>query len=226
MEIPYKIIHRKVKYPRLEFKDLQLVLILPIGINEPFEIIEKRKKWIQKKWNELQEAMKQAGRPKDFMIFGENYMIENCQINNPVINHSNKKIQLNQENSEHQRIIQNLLKELLKTRVQCILEEYHKKLEFQTNKIFIKSQHTKWGSCSNKKNISLNIKLVCLPENLLKYVIFHEITHLKYKKHNYYFWQIVSQEFPNYKKLEEKLRGYWFMTEFLFQNITKQSSQP
>jgi len=48
MEIEYKIEHRKVKYPRLEFKGLQLLVILPLEIRDPYEVIEKRRKWIQK----------------------------------------------------------------------------------------------------------------------------------------------------------------------------------
>jgi predicted metal-dependent hydrolase len=226
MEIPYKVIHRKVKYPRLEFKDLQLLVILPMEINDPFEIIEKRKTWIQKKWSDIQEAIKQAEKPKDFMIFGETYIIENSKISKPTINHNTKKIQLNQENTRHMKIILNQLKELLNAKAKSIIEEYQKKLELKPNKILIKRQYTKWASCSDRKNISLNIKLICLPENMVKYVIYHEITHLKHKKHNYTFWQTISQEFPNYKKQEQNLREYWFTTEFLFQNLTKQHNRP
>jgi predicted metal-dependent hydrolase len=102
-----------------------------------------------------------------------------------------------------------------------VIEEYAIELGFKPNKIFVKRQKTKWGSCSNKKNITLNLKLVCLPEQTLKYIIFHEITHLKYKRHNQIFWQTISQKFPNYKEQERKLLEYWFTTELLFQNIIK-----
>jgi hypothetical protein len=48
VEIKYKIEHRNVRYPRLEFKGLQLLVILPLEMRDPYEVIEKRKKWIQK----------------------------------------------------------------------------------------------------------------------------------------------------------------------------------
>ena len=221
MEIKYKIEHRKVKYPRLEFKGLQLLVILPLEINDPYEIIEKRKKWIQKKWNIIQEAIKKANVSKDFMIFGETYIIERNKTEIPTIDRSSKKIRLNPENPKHQKIILKNLKNLLKIKIKPIIEEYTKKYSIYPNKIMIKSQQTKWGSCSNKKNISLNLKLVCLPEKIIKYIIFHEMTHLKHKRHNQTFWQIISLEFPNYKEQEQKLLEYWFATEIFFKNLAK-----
>jgi predicted metal-dependent hydrolase len=155
------------------------------------------------------------------MIFGETYTIENTTTERPTINHKEKKIHLNYENNSYPRIILNQLKKLLKVRVKPIVEEYASKFGFKPNKILIKRQQTKWGSCSGRKNITLNLKLVCLPEQTIRYIIFHELTHLKHKRHNQAFWQTISQEFPNYKKQEQKLLEYWFTTELLFQNLIK-----
>jgi len=218
MEIPYKIEYREVKYPRLELKGLQLVVILPPDIKDPLKIIEKRKSWIERKWSIIQKAIEQARTPKDFMIFGETYIIENT-TEKPRISHSEKKIYLDREKSEHHKAIINQLKKLLKMKIKPIAEEYAAKFGFQTNKILIKRQKTKWGSCSSKKNITLNLKLICLPEQTIRYIIFHELTHLKHRKHNQTFWQTISQEFPNYKEQEQRLLEYWFTTELLFNNL-------
>jgi len=85
----------------------------------------------------------------------------------------------------------------------------------------IRRQQTKYGSSSDEKNTSLNLKLVCLPEEVIRYVILHEMMHLKYKRHNQIFWQMISQEFPNYKEQEQKLLEYWFATELFFKNLLK-----
>jgi len=227
VEIPYKVEHRKVKYPRLEFKGLQLLVILPPEIDDPSTIIEKRKAWIQRKWKTIQEAIKRVDNPKGFMIFGETYTIEETTAKKPEIDHYKKKISLNHANSNHRKAIINQLKELLKLKVKPVIEEYASKYSFKPNRIFIKKLHTKWGSCSGRKNITLNLKLVCLPERIIKYIILHELTHLKYVRHNQTFWHTISQEFPNYKALEQKLLEYWFTTELLFQNlIIAQSTNP
>jgi predicted metal-dependent hydrolase len=225
MEIPYKVEHRKVKYPRLEFKGLQLLVILPPEMDEPSKLIEKRKTWILRKWNTIQEAIKRAGTPTDFTIFGETYTIETT-TEKPRISHSEKKIYLDYRKPRHLKIIYKQLRTLMKLKAKLILKEYAAKLGFKANKILIRRLETKWGSCSTEGNITLNLKLVCLPEQIIRYVIFHEVTHLKQKRHNQLFWQMIRKEYPDYKEYEKKLLEYWFATELLFQNLIKPSPTP
>ncbi|MEM0327961.1 MAG: SprT family zinc-dependent metalloprotease [Thermoproteota archaeon] len=221
MEIPYKVKHRNVKYPRLEFKDLQLLIILPHRMKDPTEIIARRKAWIERKWSQIQEAIKNSGEAEGFMIFGEKYTIENADVNKPAIDHTQKKITLNPKNQKHIKQIINQLKKLLRRKLEEIIGEYSAKTGFKPEKIMIRRQRTKWGSCSSGRNISLNLKLICLPEEMIRYIVHHEVTHLKHRKHNRAFWQAISQEYPNYKQIEKELLTQWFKTEKLLQNLTK-----
>ncbi|RLI43803.1 hypothetical protein DRO69_08795 [Candidatus Bathyarchaeota archaeon] len=100
------------------------------------------------------------------------------------------------------------------------VEEYSQKLGEKPNKIWIRIQTTKCATCSNNRNLSFNPKLVCLPEKLIKYVVLHEMLHLKHKRHNIYFWGEIEREFPNYKEMETKLLEYWFQTEILLKNLS------
>ncbi len=63
---------------------------------------------------------------------------------------------------------------------------------FTYNRIFIRNQKTRWGSCSHKNNISLNMKIVRLPEELMDYVILHELAHTRFKNHNNNFWALLD----------------------------------
>ena len=221
MEIPYKVEHRNVKYPRLEFKDLHLLIILPHQVKDPSEIMAKRKAWLERKWSQIQEAIRNAGGAEGFMILGEKYMIENVDIDKPAIDRKQKKITLNMENPKHRKRIIEQLKKLLKRKLEEIMGEYSAKTGFKPNRITVRRQKTKWGSCSRSGNISLNLKLVCLPEETIKYIVHHEVTHLKHRKHSKAFWQTISQEHPNYKQIEKKLLEQWFITEKQLQNLTK-----
>jgi predicted metal-dependent hydrolase len=116
------------------------------------------------------------------------------------------------------------LRNLLKRKVEAVIEEYADKFGYKPNKIYIKRQQTKWGSCSGKKNITLNLRLVCLPEQIINYVIFHELTHIVYKKHDKKFWDTICRRYPNYIEQEQKLLEYWFTTEVLFKNLEKLTS--
>ena len=79
---------------------------------------------------------------------------------------------------------------------------------FAYNKISIRNQKTRWGSCSSDNNISLNIKLICLPKDLIDYVILHELTHTKIKNHSLSFWSFLNQYIPDAKKKDRALKRY------------------
>ena len=61
------------------------------------------------------------------------------------------------------------------------------------SKVSIKNQKTKWGSCSSKNNINLNINLVRLPDELRDYVILHELVHTRFKNHGKEFWAELNR---------------------------------
>ncbi len=76
------------------------------------------------------------------------------------------------------------------------------------NRSFIRSQKTRWGSCSAKNNINLNIKLINLPKELLDYVIMHELIHTKIKNHGQKFWLEMARYYSNPKAIDKKLKKY------------------
>ncbi|MCS7144824.1 MAG: M48 family metallopeptidase [Archaeoglobaceae archaeon] len=225
MEIPYKVEHRKVKYPRLEFKGLQLLIILPYHMKDPEEIIAKRKAWIERKWNQIQEAIKNTDESEQFMVLGEKYSIENANVEKPIIDCGRKKIVLDPKNPKHRKQVIDQLKRILKEKIVEIVDDYFAKTGFKPKKITIRQQKTKWGSCSSNGNISLNLKLVCLPEEKIRYIVYHEVTHLRHRKHNKAFWQTISEEYPNYKQIEKELLIQWFLTEKLFQKLFKMEDE-
>ena len=86
------------------------------------------------------------------------------------------------------------------------LEQYAKEMGVAYNSFRVKEQKTRWGSCSSKGNINLNWRLIQAPEEVIDYVIVHELAHLKYMNHSHEFWQLVSQHSANYQKWRGWLR--------------------
>ena len=78
----------------------------------------------------------------------------------------------------------------------------------QLGKIRIRSNLTNWGSCSTKNNISINFALLFLPQELLDYVVVHELAHTKVRNHSQRFWQTVEKILPDYKNRKKELRRY------------------
>jgi len=79
---------------------------------------------------------------------------------------------------------------------------------FTYNRLTIRNQKTRWGSCSNKKNINLNVKLVLLPDDLSDYVILHELVHTKVQNHGKKFWAELDKHVRGGKVMAKRLRKY------------------
>lgn len=73
-------------------------------------------------------------------------------------------------------------------------------------KIRIRDIKYAWGSCSNNKNITINKKLISYSELAIRYVILHELCHLKYMNHSKNFWDLVQKYMPEYKKAKAELK--------------------
>jgi len=82
------------------------------------------------------------------------------------------------------------------------------KYGFSYNRVFIRNQKTRWGSCSGHNNISLNINLVRLPQELQDYVLLHELVHTKIKNHSQKFWSELDKYVFEAKKTAKKLRNH------------------
>ena len=88
------------------------------------------------------------------------------------------------------------------------LDELCKRNGFKYNRVFLKNQKTRWGSCSDKNNINLNVNLLNLPDDLIDYVILHELVHTRIKDHSHRFWEELSKFVEDPKNLDKKLRDY------------------
>ena len=79
---------------------------------------------------------------------------------------------------------------------------------YQTNfnKIKIRSQKTRWGSCSTRGNLSFNYKILFLSEKARDYIIVHELCHLREFNHSKNFWALVEKVFPNHLEIKKEIR--------------------
>lgn len=76
------------------------------------------------------------------------------------------------------------------------------------NRVTIRGQRTRWGSCSHKGNLNFNWKLLMTPEAVLDYVIIHELTHLKEMNHSKKFWQLVAEHCPRWREHKRWLKNH------------------
>ena len=78
------------------------------------------------------------------------------------------------------------------------------------NQIFIRAQHTRWGSCSSKGNLNFNCLLALVPMEVLDYVVVHELCHRKELNHSDRFWNEIAKILPDYKVRKKWLKDNGF----------------
>lgn len=95
-------------------------------------------------------------------------------------------------------------RQLLPAKVKAYSERYN----FHFTHLSFRNNISNWGSCSHDDKISLNIKLMKLPDELIDYVILHELCHTVEKNHSERFWALVRKVCPDYEIRRRKLRSY------------------
>jgi len=120
-------------------------------------------------------------------------------------NKQNMDLQLNRK-KELPEIDKKIARKILCRRI----EELSQLHNFTYNRISIRKQKTRWGSCSSKNNINLNMNLLHLPSELMDYILLHELVHTKVKNHSKDFWDELETVVPNAKQVDQELRNYQY----------------
>lgn len=81
-------------------------------------------------------------------------------------------------------------------------------MKVSVGRITIRNQKTRWGSCSTKGNLNFNYQLYYLPDELLDYVVVHELSHRRHMDHSSAFWAEVGTYCPDYRTLRKNLKQY------------------
>jgi predicted metal-dependent hydrolase len=112
-----------------------------------------------------------------------------------------------EENREH--LIKEACRKLACQFLPSRLQWAEERTGLQSKKIRVGDQSTRWGSCSPRGTISLNWRIILLPQELGNYVLFHELTHLVEMNHSSRFWSKLEEFVPGAKKMDRELSRGW-----------------
>lgn len=107
------------------------------------------------------------------------------------------------------RLLGNWLTALACKELQGRLQPLAQEFGFSFDRLQIRRQRTRWGSCSSSGTISLNVCSLFLRPAVLRYLMIHELCHTRHMNHSQRFWNLVEQCEPGYRELDKELSGAW-----------------
>ena len=180
--------------------------------------LERHRPWIEKK---RAEAKKNAAPPEpfppeqiEFAGAGESWRIHvgggtgrpKLRVVGPGL------LSLTGSTGDH-RSVQNLLRRWLTARAAEALaprlEECAREMGLPYRRLAIRRQRTRWGSCSTRGTISLNCCLLFQRPEVVRYLLIHEMSHVRHMNHSARFWDLVSRYCPDFRSLDRELLDGW-----------------
>jgi len=214
-------VSNRAKYLRLQVGgDTGLVVITPKGfeLRNVEDILYKRQNWILDKLDyttQVVENKKKYQKENGGRIFygGLAYEVETrveARINPDVVFEDGKMIVIIPEEDRQVFDVRIFLGYWFRYQARLLINKrvliLSEKLKLSYNNVFIKDQKTRWGSCSEQKNLNFNWRLVMAPLEVLDYVVVHELMHLLELNHSKKFWALVERECPDYKAHRDWLK--------------------
>lgn len=188
-----KIIRKKCKSIRLSVdRDLNIIVKAPCRIDDVLimQVVQSHEKWIEAQKKNIMESLK-FENTFDFenyvYLLGEKYLLKKGKDKEPSY------------------------KQAFDEKIKPMVQQIAKETKLNYNNLSITKSKRFWGSLDRRFNMKLNIKIVCLREELIKYIIIHELCHGKQFNHSKIFWNYVGIYCPNYKSLKEELGKYSFL---------------
>lgn len=112
------------------------------------------------------------------------------------------------------RSLENWMRKQARERIKCHVSNFKRRIKRSPNRIYVMSQRTKWGNCSSLGNLSFNWRLVMAPDNVMGYLVAHEMVHLAIPDHSQKFWLTVQSLCPNAERSRQWLvaNGHQLLT--------------
>ena len=187
--------------------DGEVVVVTPkfVSKRKINKFVERSEAWINQHLTKLKQRKSFGETENELMIFGKKYqkIIELNQLNKIGVKITENKIVINPIENSSEKVSNEITRFLKSTAEKYILprtKQLAEKMILKFNRVSLRQQKTRWGSCSSKKNLNFNWRLVHCSPQVIDYVIIHELAHLAHMNHSQKFWKFVEIFDPEYRK--------------------------
>jgi predicted metal-dependent hydrolase len=192
--------------PRIDVDIHGVTVVLPAGSDiDSRELMQDNAQWVLEKWRNYESHRDQA--PSRSFESGEMFPYRGSELRVEVSDVDRSCIESDSfvlaEDAVAETGIQDALEELYRREARSVFESridhYADEMGVDPGKLELRNQRTRWASCSSQRTLSFNWRLVMAPDDVIDYVVVHELAHLREKNHTRRFWNIVGQYDPNYE---------------------------
>ena len=197
-------VSRKAKYAKLKIKPyggLEVVIPLRFPIKAVPGLLDQHTEWILRQLQKQQDRVQPAVLPDEIhlaingyrteVVYGTRHQQEDSLSNRLLIGDTDYQLAVKQLRKWIRRQAWEILPP--------VLERVSRETGLEYRKISIRSQKTRWGSCSSRGTISLNDQLLFVSRDSVEYLVIHELCHTRHMNHTRQFWQLVAHHCPNFR---------------------------
>jgi len=193
--------------PRIDAGIDGITVVLPTTIDEdPETILNENAGWVLEKKtkfdryrDEIPDRTFEAG--EQFPYLGEDYeLVIEPRQKSEVVDETIRLRKSAVEQSSVERALRNFYQREAREHFSERLSHFADQMNLNYGNIEIRSQRTRWGSCSTNGTISLNYRLLMAPIEIIDYVVIHELAHIREQNHTEAFWSLVNEYDPKCQK--------------------------
>ena len=190
-------------------------IVVPVGVKPRavHDFVQRFTPWIDRKVAAMRcfgGACAALPQHIDFTYTGERFEVRWQEEARRRVVESDAQLAVCAPDPDRARLeLQSWLREAAYERLAPPLLELARDLNYGVERVAIRCQRTRWGSCSTRGTVSLNCSLVFLRPPVVRYLFVHELAHTRHMYHSAAFWRLVERLEPDYRRLDRELLAGW-----------------
>ena len=214
-EVSYEVRHSdEATEPRIDVDIRGVRVVLPAdSATDPEELLMENAAWVlekKAKYDQYREQIpdREFEPGERFPYLGDQYVIVvERRSSSQIVEDEFRLAEHNVEQTSVRRALESLYRRKARERFEKRASRFADEMGVDYNKIEVRNQRTKWGSCSTTGTLGLNWRLMMAPPEVVDYILIHELAHLREQNHTDEFWAVVAEQDPEYEK-----HAYWLET--------------
>lgn len=212
-------VSNRAKTPRIQMtpsKGVEVIVPKGFATSRIPALVTSRVDWIKKTAQRLTAQQNLFARQPlfpdsvEFPAISRSFVTSFIQSPSPALQTKGKTVHIYApETLQGVAILQEWLKKYGGQVLPEIVHSLAQKTDLHPKKVQVRMQKKRWGSCSSRGTISLNARVLLLPQPLMHYVILHELAHLRHMNHSVLFWTFLQKLLPKALPLDQQLRETW-----------------